>query len=106
MRTQKRYQCRHIFTGGHRCGSPALLTETPQPDRTHEDFCYYHHTTRRPSRRATNLDDSGKAPDLTCFDLPLPEDRGAIQTAIGQVLLRLAANTLDPRRAGLLLYGL
>ena len=92
MPEPKRYQCRHIFTDGHRCGSPCLR---------HEEFCYYHHTTRRPieaphARRARQ----------THFDLPLPEDRSAIQQAIGQVLLAIAANTLDPRRAGLLLYGL
>src|SRR5260370_1511473 len=90
--TQKRFQCRHIFTDGHRCGSACLH---------HEEFCYYHHTTRRPvanpkqrrSRRST-------------FDLPLPEDRSAIQSSIGEVLRRIASNDIDPRRAGLLLYGL
>jgi len=88
----KRFQCRHIFTDGRRCGSACLR---------HEEFCYYHHTTRRPvenprqrrSRRST-------------FDLPLPEDRSAIQSSIGQVLRRIASNEIDPRRAGLLLYGL
>ena len=90
--TPKRFQCRHIFTDGHRCGSACLH---------HEEFCYYHHTTRRPvanpkqrrSRRAT-------------FNLPLPEDRSAIQASIGEVLQRIASNEIDPRRAGLLLYGL
>ena len=89
---QLRYRCRHILTSGHRCQAPCLRAE---------EFCYYHHTTRRPvlnprqrrSRRAT-------------FELPNPEDRAAIQTSIGEVLRRIAANQLDPRRAGLLLYGL
>jgi hypothetical protein len=36
----------------------------------------------------------------------MPEDRAAIQLSIGEVLQRIAANQLDPRRAGLLLYGL
>src|SRR4051812_32946226 len=88
----KQYQCRHIFTDGHRCGSPCLRSE---------DLCYYHHTTRKPiagpqqrrGRRST-------------FDLPLPEDRSAIQASIGEVLQRIASNEIDPRRAGLLLYGL
>jgi hypothetical protein len=87
-----KYQCRHIFTDGRRCASPCLRQE---------EFCYYHHTTRRPienprqrrSRRST-------------FNLPLPEDRSAIQHSIGEVLRRIAANDIDPRRAGLLLYGL
>ncbi len=88
----KRYLCRHIFTDGHRCGSICLRGE---------HFCYYHHTTRRPaanpkqrrSRRAT-------------FELPLPEDRSAVQASIGLVLQRIAANDIDPRRASLILYGL
>jgi hypothetical protein len=90
--TPKQYQCRHIFTDGRRCASPCLRQE---------EFCYYHHTTRKPvanpeqrrSRRST-------------FHLPLPEDRSAIQASIGEVLQRIAANDIDPRRAGLLLYGL
>ena len=89
MTEPKRYQCRHIFTDGHRCGSPSLR---------HEAFCYYHHTTCRPIAHPRDQNHT--------LDLPLPEDRSAIQQAIGQVLLAIAANTLDPRRAGLLLYGL
>src|SRR5580704_17231637 len=87
----KRYQCRHIFTAGHRCGSPTLRNE---------NFCYYHHTTRKPAPK-------NRRP-LAPFDLelPIPEDRAAIQQAIGQVLQRIASNQIDPRRAGLLLYGL
>ncbi len=92
IETPKQYQCRHIFTDGHRCSSPCLRRE---------EFCYYHHNTRKPvsgprqrrSRRST-------------FDMPLPDDRSAIQHSIGQVLRRIASNDIDPRRAGLLLYGL
>jgi hypothetical protein len=85
----KRYQCRHIFTDGHRCGSPALRAE---------DLCYYHHTTRKPAKQRRTRHST--------FEIPLPEDRSAIQHTIGQVLQRIAANDIDPRRAGLLLYGL
>lgn len=88
----KRYRCRHIFTDGHRCGSPCLRRE---------EFCYYHHTTRRPIE-----DPSQRRARTTAFDLPLPEDRSSIQHAIGEVLQRIAANEIDPKRAGLLLYGL
>jgi hypothetical protein len=88
----KRYQCRHIFTDGRRCASPCLRQE---------EFCYYHHTTRKPvagprQRRSRR----------SAFHLPLPEDRSAIQSSIGEVLQRIASNDIDPRRAGLLLYGL
>jgi hypothetical protein len=88
----KRFQCRHIFTDGRRCGSPCLRGE---------ELCYYHHTTRKPitgTRRRRSR--------LSAFDLPLPEDRSAIQSSIGQVLQRIASNDIDSRRAGLLLYGL
>ena len=80
-----------IFTDGRRCGSPCLRGE---------DLCYYHHTTRKPVADATPQD------PRSTFDLPLPEDQSAIQLSIGQVLQRIAANEIDPRRAGLLLYGL
>ena len=88
----KRYQCRHIFTDGHRCGSPSLRREL---------FCYYHHTTRRPI-----ADPHTRHARRAHFDLPLPEDRAAIQLSIGEVLRRIASNQIDPKRAGLLLYGL
>ncbi len=90
--TPKRYQCRHIFTHGRRCGSPCLRGES---------LCYYHHTTRKP---ATNP--HARRSRSSTFEIPLPEDRSAIQHSIGQVLQRIAANDIDPRRAGLLLYGL
>ena len=87
-----RYQCRHIFTDGHRCASPCLRQQ---------ELCYYHHTTRKPianPRQRRNRQAN--------FQLPLPEDQSAIQASLGEVIRRIAANDIDPRRAGLLLYGL
>ena len=90
--TIKRYQCRHIFADGHRCGSPCLRQE---------EFCYYHHTTRRP------IEHPGRRRRRhSHFDLALPEDRSSIQCSIGEVLRRIARNEIDSKRAGLLLYGL
>jgi hypothetical protein len=90
--TPRRFQCRHIFTDGHRCGSPCLRGE---------DLCFYHHTTRKPAAHPPT-----RRCRRSAFEIPLPEDRSAIQHSIGQVLQRIAANDIDPRRAGLLLYGL
>ncbi len=90
--TPKQYQCRHIFTDGHRCGSPCLRGE---------DLCYYHHTTRKPAPHPRT-----RRGHRSTFEIPLPEDRSAIQQSIGEVLCRIASNDIDPRRAGLLLYGL
>lgn len=87
--TSVRQQCRHIFTDGHRCGSPCLRRE---------DFCYYHHTSRKPAPRRPR--------ESPGFNIAPPEDRAAIQLTIGEVLARIASEQLDPRRAGLLLYGL
>jgi hypothetical protein len=89
-----RFHCRHIFTDGRRCGSFCLRGE---------EFCYYHHNSRRPvpiqelEHRRLHREE---------FRLPNLEDRSAIQHAITEVLQRIAANEIDPRRAGLLLYGL
>jgi len=88
----KHYQCRHIFTDGHRCGSKCLRNQ---------DFCYYHYGARQ----------AKPLPDLyrdtqSSFDLPAPEDRSAIQAGIGLILQRIANGCLDSKRAGLLLYGL
>jgi hypothetical protein len=92
---QPRYKCRHIFTDGRRCASPSLRQE---------NFCYFHHTTRKPPE--TQKERRRTTARLSEFHLPLPEDRSAIQASIGMVLQRIASNDLDPRRAGLLLYGL
>jgi hypothetical protein len=66
--TTTRYVCRHIRTTGHRCGSPALRNE---------DFCYFHHTTRRPAPSPKFI------PPDAAFDLPRFEDRASIQ--LGQI---------------------
>jgi hypothetical protein len=46
------------------------------------------------------------APHDTPFSLPPVEDTASIQLALIEVLEALAANQIDPKRAGLLLYGL
>ena len=89
-----RFQCRHIHASGHRCASPSLRQET---------FSYFHHATRKPIAQQDLQLRRGKQ---ATFHMPEPEDRTAIQLAIGEVLRRIAANDIDPRRAGLLLYGL
>ena len=90
----KQYQCRHILADGHRCQSPCLR---------HEHFCYYHHTSRKPV-----ADPRQRRRRRNTFHLPLtdPNDRSDLQASIGHVLRAIAANDIDPRRAGLLLYGL
>ena len=88
----KRFQCRHIHTSGHRCGSPALRGGP---------FCYHHHTTRNPEPRHR-----GVHPEHAVFELPAIDDRPGIQFALAQVLARIATNQLDPKRSSQLLFGL
>ncbi len=90
----KRFQCRHIHADGRRCGSPALRSE---------ELCYFHHTSRKPAGQPR-----ARRSRQATFDLPLPDptDRTGLQLAIADVLRRIASNQVDPRRAGLLLYGL
>ena len=85
-------RCRHIHTAGHQCGSPCLRTE---------QFCYFHHTTRRPVS-----DPKARRARKTTYELPVPEDRDSIRAAIAQVMHDVANNHIDPRRAGLVLYSL
>ena len=99
----QRFQCRHIFTDGHRCGSPSLRDG---------NFCYYHGTARRNGPRQPQVSGSltpRKAARSSTFNLPSPADlaeRSGVQLALGQILHKIANNEIDPRRAGLLLYGL
>jgi hypothetical protein len=87
-----RFQCRHILPAGRRCQAPCLRGE---------QLCYHHHTTRRPIPHPAR-----RRARAGTFVLPPLEDRAGIQHAIAVVLTRLAAGSLDPKRAGLLLYGL
>jgi hypothetical protein len=92
--TQTRTQCRHIHAAGNQCGSPALR---------HEQFCYFHHATRRPKPPA------GKFRFLDSqepFELPVVEDRASALSVAAQVLARIASNDLDYERAGRILYNL
>ncbi|HZQ43444.1 MAG TPA: hypothetical protein VFA99_09335 [Acidobacteriaceae bacterium] len=94
-----RLQCRHIFTDGRRCGSPALRSPGG-----HENFCYFHHNSRRPIQDAP-----ARKRRRSSFALSNPCDlseRSGIQLSLAEVLQKIAANEIDPRRAGLLLYGL
>ncbi len=129
-------ECRHVRASGNTCNSPALAQSNwcyfhsrlyqrqgqRQPAR---------HTHRRPDGRfaalpapdgstptneaITETIDYGPYPvgapasasvPAAPLDLPPVEDTASIQLALIDVLQALAANQIDPKRAGLLLYGL
>jgi hypothetical protein len=77
--TPRQYQCRHIFTDGHRCASPCLRKE---------EFCYYTTPPENPSPIRNNA--AAAAPPSTCLY------RKTIQASIGEVLHRIASNEIDP----------
>jgi hypothetical protein len=83
-----RPSCHHLHATGKRCGSPALRGE---------QFCFYHHPTRRPPARTANR---------IAFQLPPITDHEELQIALCEIISRIADNTLDPQRAGLLLASL
>ena len=106
--------CRHIKTNGQRCGSPALANHV---------FCYFHRTLAqrhpKPARAlgwGENIPtiihplDPTREPHLAAthpaLNLPPLEDRESIQLAASMIVGALAGNGLDPKRAGILLYGL
>ena len=81
--------CHHLQPTGKTCGSPALRGE---------QFCFFHHPTRRPPART--------APSPTSFYVPAIVDPETLQIALSEVIRRLADNTLDTKRASLLLMTL
>src|ERR1700679_838761 len=74
---KRRYLCRHVFTDGHRCGSPSLRGK---------DLCYYHVRSRREAPCATR---GGT------FIMSRIEDRPSVQLALYDVLSRVAAGDIE-----------
>src|ERR1019366_18030 len=81
----KPHQCIHTNSEGIRCRSYALRNE----------YTCFHHRIEGITVFSNDA-----------FPLDLPQDRESIQTAIADVLARVAANQMDLKRAGILLYGL
>ncbi len=79
-------KCRHIMPNGHQCNAYALQGK---------DLCYFH--TRR--RHVP-----GKPADFV--EIPLLEDRCAIQVTITQILRAVVNKTIERAQAQLLIYGL
>jgi hypothetical protein len=124
-------ECRHVLASGGTCNSPALAKSAWCYFHTRLHYRQgerqaARHTLRRQDGRFAALPapdgssiqtiDYGPYPvgaathsatwENTPLDLPPVEDTASIQLALIDVLQALAANQLDPKRAGLLLYGL
>jgi hypothetical protein len=79
---QSPLQCFHYHSLGHRCGSPAMRGEY---------FCYHHRDSLKP------------APVIVFptqpFELPRLTSRDSILRAADEIAYRIAANSIDLRRA-------
>jgi hypothetical protein len=80
--------CTHIKVSGVRCGGPALRGE---------QFCYFHQQAHRSVRRP---------PFSRLHPIAIIEDEDAIQASLMEVINGLVRNTLDPKRAALILRAL
>ena len=80
--------CTHIKVSGVRCGGPALRGE---------QFCYFHQQAHRSVRRP---------PFSRLHPIAIIEDEDAIQASLMDVINGLVRNTLDPKRAALILRAL
>ena len=80
--------CTHIKVSGVRCGSPALRGE---------QFCYFHQQAHRSVRRP---------PFSRLHPIAIIEDEDAIQVSLMEVINGLVRNTLDVKRAALILRAL
>ena len=80
--------CTHIKISGIRCGSPSLRGE---------QFCYYHQRMHRGVRTPRQ----SRLHPLACI-----EDKESIQSALTEVINALLRNTIDMKRATLILRAL
>ena len=86
-------ECRHIKTNGEKCHAVSLRGKA---------YCYFHmrlHTTVAGARKPTKSKD--RPIDFTFTVSPV-----AIQLGVYQVLSALGSLSVDPRRAGQMLYAL
>ena len=83
--------CHHLHPTGNRCGSPALRGQ---------QFCFYHHPTRRPPPPA------GRKPRLPAFHIPTLADRTSIQRALAKIVSRVVSGRLDRATARLMLVAM
>ncbi len=81
-------ECTHIKVTGVRCGSPALRGE---------QFCYFHQRMIRGVKTP---------PGSRLHPIALIENEEAIQASLMEVINALARNTIDLRRADLILKAL
>lgn len=86
--------CHHLKEDGIYCASPALRGR---------DYCYYHLNLRR--RRLARAQALRRGQPYR-LHLPTLDNLRAVQVALTEVLEAIAERQLEPKSAGLMLYGL
>src|SRR5215469_15189578 len=86
--------CRHRKSDGILCGSPALHGQK---------YCFFHSRQRRDAVYGAK---ARRRHSVCRLDLPALDDPDAIHTALSQLIAALAADTIDYRRAGVMLSTL
>jgi len=87
-------RCQHVKVNGVQCGSPAMRRRRR---------CYFH--DRMLDGRKQFAAESCIKP-RPMFSMCLLEDANSVQVALMQVLNLLGSGQMDPKTAGLMLYGL
>jgi hypothetical protein len=84
-------RCQHLKVNGTQCGSPALREAK---------HCYYH--------VRYHWEDLEKIENHHEWRVTFPtlEDANAVQISLAQIMERLISVQIDPKTAGLMLYGL
>ena len=85
---ENRKTCTHIKISGVRCGSPSLRGQ---------QFCYYHQRMHRGVRTP---------PQSRLHPLACIEDKESIQAALAEVINALLRNTIEMKRATLIIRAL
>jgi hypothetical protein len=86
-------RCQHVKLNGTQCGSPALRRKR---------HCHFHHRMQDGRKRYGQ----GEVSPRPMYSMSLLEDANSVQVALMQVLELLACGQMEPRVAGLMLYGL
>jgi hypothetical protein len=90
--------CSHLKSDAVVCGSPALRGKT---------LCYFHQRDVQRAQRIVQLRARvRRRAQIAQLSLPPLDTAQGIQFALFDVLDALAANRIEPQRAGALLFGL
>ncbi len=90
-------RCQYIKADGEQCGCPALKRKR---------LCYFHSKTADGRKRRKNASADPQPDRSSDLEVPVLENDRAIQMAVTNICRQLAKESIEPKRASTLLYGL